>query len=260
MEITALVAILEELAPLRLAGSWDNVGLLLQGTRPVEHIGLCVDLTGPVASELLDAGVDAIVSYHPPIFNGLKRLTQSDPRSATLLALIRAGVHVYSPHSALDAARDGMADWLVSAFPGPKDVRPIEPDLIEPHLGAGRRFVCDAHTLDQACERVLAHLGLDHVRASGQRGGLIASVAVCPGAGGALFEGLRDVDLLLTGEMRHHDVLACQERGVAVILTDHTHTERGFLPLFGRVLAARTGCTVTVSTTDDDPLRVVSVG
>ena len=72
-----------------------------------------------------------------------------------------------------------------------------------------------------------------------------------------MFASVSDVDLLLTGEMRHHDVLARQERGVAVILTDHTHTERGFLPIFGARLARLTGCRVTVSACDADPLRIV---
>lgn len=256
MQFAELQLALEELAPLRLAGGWDNVGLLLEGTRAIRTVGLCVDLTGPVADELLARDVDAIVSYHPPIFGGLKRLTSSTPRSRTLLALIRQGVHVYSPHSALDAARDGMADWLVEAFPGATGVEPIAPDLEDPALGGGRRFALEPTRLDDLAARIRVHLGLSHVRVSGRADQQITSAAVCPGAGGSLFEGLDGVELLLTGEMRHHDVLARQEQGVAVILTDHTNTERGFLPVVAERLVRRTGLAVVVSTVDADPLQV----
>lgn len=256
LALCEFLARLEAHAPLRLAGSWDNVGLLVQGTGDIARVGLCVDLTGPVAEELLAAEVDAIISYHPPIFAGLSRLVEARPRSRTLLSLIRAGVHVYSPHSALDAAADGMGDWLVEAFPGVRDCAPIAADELDPRLGAGRRFTCAPIALDELVERIRTHLGLAHLRVSGDGSQRVRSAAVCPGAGGSLFEAVHDVDLLLTGEMRHHDVLARREAGVAVVLTDHTNTERGFLPRLGARLAAE-GLEVVVSAVDADPLRVV---
>lgn len=249
---------LETIAPLRLAGSWDNVGLLLEGTREVRRVGVTIDLTWPVMEELLDADVDAILCYHPPIFSGLKRLVRSVPRSRTLLEVLRRGVHVYAPHSALDAARDGMADWLLRPFGELVEVRPIEPDGEDPTLGAGRiATLATPGPLRQWIGGVRRHLGLEHVRVAGDDGCLVRSVAVCPGAGGSLFQGVR-ADLLLTGEMRHHDVLEQVERGGAVMLTDHTNTERGFLAIYAERVREVCGVDVVVSVRDQDPLRVVS--
>jgi putative NIF3 family GTP cyclohydrolase 1 type 2 len=59
---------------------------------------------------------------------------------------------------------------------------------------------------------------------------LIESVAVCPGAGGSLLAELEGMDLVLTGELRHHDQLALSGRGTWVVMTGHTSTERGYLP------------------------------
>lgn len=245
---------LESIAPLRLAGSWDNVGLLIEGTRSIRRIGLAIDLTGPVAEELLSADVDLIVSYHPPIFGGVKRLTRATPRSRTLLALIRAGVHVYSPHTALDAAEEGMGDWLIE--PLGSSAEPIAPDLLEPSVGAGRKLVLKPRPLGEIAAAYRAHLGLDHVRVAGREDQLIASAAVCPGAGGSLFEGLTGIDLYVTGEMRHHDVLARLEEGSAVLLTDHTNCERGYLPRLAERLREGTGLDVVVSGLDADPLAI----
>jgi dinuclear metal center YbgI/SA1388 family protein len=111
-----------------------------------------------------------------------------------------------------------------------------------PGAGAGRRAELAAPTtLDLLVERVKARLGVPTLRVAASerhaRGEPIAVAAVCPGAGGSLFERVSGVDLLLTGELRHHDVLARVTSGTSVLLAEHTTTERGFLSEFARRLA-----------------------
>ena len=78
---------------------------------------------------------------------------------------------------------------------------------------------------------------------------------MCPGAGGSLFKSLPNPDLLVTGEMSHHDVLAHVEKGTAVILTEHTRCERGFLKiLFEEYLSQALSVTVVLAQSDDDPM------
>ena len=255
MNLDEVVVALDAVAPLRLAGSWDNVGVLIDGERPIHAIGVCVDLTEPVLDELLAAGSDLIVAYHPPWFAPLKRLRASVPREQTLLRLIRAGIHLYSPHSALDAARGGMADWLLEPF-AVTEVAPITPDPLDPTVGAGRIARCVAPVaLADLIGPVRRHLGLEAVRVAGDEARPLRSIAVCPGAGGSLFERAR-ADLLLTGELGHHAVLAQVERGGAVLLTDHTHTERGYLPRYAARITAATGLPTRVAAACADPLRI----
>ena len=94
-------------------------------------------------------------------------------------------------------------------------------------------------------------------RASGR--GPHADRGGVPGRRGSLFEALRaPVDLLVTGELRHHDILAHVAAGTTVVVTDHTNTERGYLPRFAAQLrAAMPEVVVTVSTVDADPLQPV---
>ena len=258
--IDHLVTVLETIAPLDGAGDWDNVGLLLRGDRPVRTVGVTIDLAPPVWDELSDC--DAIVAYHPPIFRGLKRLDGRTPLQRTLLAALRAGVHIYAPHTALDAARNGMGDWLATAFAPPdqlSNLRPIQPATHDPTVGVGRRAELPTpRPLRALLPRIKAHLGLSHVRVAGDLDAPRCSFAVCPGSGGSVFRGLSDVHILLTGEMGHHEVLAHVAAGGAVVLTDHTNCERGYLPHYAaRIRAALPGVEVRVSTTDHDPLRVV---
>ena len=114
--LTDVLTLLERMAPLELAEKWDNAGLLLEPsvarTRPIARLFLCIDLEERVLDEALAARADFIFAYHPPIFRGLKRLRASAPEERLLLRALEAGLPVYSPHTALDAARDGVNDWL----------------------------------------------------------------------------------------------------------------------------------------------------
>jgi dinuclear metal center YbgI/SA1388 family protein len=256
-ELADVVDVLERIAPRALAAEWDNVGLLIEGTRPVRRIGLCVDLTEAVWEELRGADVDLVVAYHPPIFAGLKRMTERSPTSRVVLSVVRSGVHVYSPHTALDAAADGMADWLVQALGPLASAEPITPSREDPRVGEGRiGTLAEPVALDEAVSRIKDHLGLERLRVAGGVA-TVRKVAVCPGAGGQVLDRARQPDLVLTGELRHHDVLRWVGAGAAVVLTDHTNSERGFLPLLaGRLRSALPGLDVRLSEVDADPLSI----
>jgi dinuclear metal center YbgI/SA1388 family protein len=138
-----VVGLLEECAPLRHAESWDNVGLLLaplsdrlDATRPpsVRRALLCIDLTDAVLDEALGGGFDLVIAYHPPLFRPIKRLRPAVPGERRFIALARAGVAVYSPHTALDAAPNGVNDWLAGGV-GPGEVRPLaQAEALDPAL------------------------------------------------------------------------------------------------------------------------------
>ena len=271
--LAAVLRHLEALLPLEHAAAWDNVGLLLEppvaesAARPVRAILLTIDLTEPVLDEALGAGADLIVAYHPPIFAGLRSLTLADPRQRTLLRAIHRGVAVYSPHTAGDAAPGGVTDWLASGLGPLATSAPIEPARGPsgplPDTGAGRTVTLGTPTsLDVIVERIKHHLGLERVRVAAssrhRAGAPIERCAVCPGSGGSLFEALTGIDLYLTGELRHHDVLAKVEAGSSVLLTDHTNCERGYLPVLAARLSERLGDVVSigVARSDRDPLSV----
>ena len=81
MKLVEIVQRLEKIAPLRFAGSWDNVGLLIDPGAPEKEINTLFvtnDLTENVMAEAMDKASNKglmIVSYHPPIFRPLKRIS-----------------------------------------------------------------------------------------------------------------------------------------------------------------------------------------
>ena len=77
MKLKEIVDRIEQFAPPSLAGSWDNVGLLIEPQTPmnITKILLTNDLTEEVMKECLDKSANMILSYHPPIFKPLKKIT-----------------------------------------------------------------------------------------------------------------------------------------------------------------------------------------
>ena len=111
--VAAIVEYLERFAPPALAAEWDNVGLLL-GERgaAVERALTCLTVTPEVAAEAVGDRAQLLVTHHPIFFRPVKRLTADTPEGAMLLSLARAGVAVYSPHTAFDNTRGGINELL----------------------------------------------------------------------------------------------------------------------------------------------------
>src|SRR4051794_34386457 len=96
--VADLVQALQLIAPLVWAADWDNVGLLLgDSAAAVRRVMTCLTVTPESAVEAIDAGADLIVSHHPVLFRQVKRLTTATAEWRMLLALLRAGIAVYSP-------------------------------------------------------------------------------------------------------------------------------------------------------------------
>ena len=115
------------IAPLNLAQSWDNVGLLA-GDESQECTGimLCIDLTESVIAEALRRKANLLLAYHPPLFKPIGRLTATSTGTDRLIFLaISKGIAVYSMHTALDAAAGGTNDVLADLC-GLSNVEPFE--------------------------------------------------------------------------------------------------------------------------------------
>lgn len=131
MKLKDLLTMFNAVAPEYLAEGWDKVGLHV-GPReqPVTDGLICIDLTHAVIDEAIELRYQLIVAYHPPIFAPLQRLTDDGPWSQTrMVRCVREGLAVYSPHTALDAARGGMNDWLCEGI-GQGVAKPIEPTSV----------------------------------------------------------------------------------------------------------------------------------
>ncbi|KAK2003994.1 NGG1p interacting factor 3 [Colletotrichum falcatum] len=270
---------------------WDNVGLLLGNIEVLETrkaknpvVLLTNDLTYAVAEEAIQKKASVIVSYHPFIFSGLKSITTKDPQQATLLLLAANGIAVYCPHTAVDAAPNGLNTWLgdivsggsVSSSTATPATRTVINPLPSPapagFEGSGYGLLCTFHqpeSLADIISRVASRIGMrrvmvaspDPARLSTVR---VGAVAVCAGSGWDVVKNAA-AEVIVTGEMTHHNALKAVQEGKTVITVFHSNSERGYLtevmkPLLEQELEGKeAGVQVLVSEADRDPFNIVDV-
>lgn len=136
MKIKDIAEKIEKIAPLDLAQDWDNVGLLIgDPQRNAKNILLTIDITKEVLAEAGKLKTDLIISYHPVIWDGLKKITPD----SIVYNLMRADIAVFSIHTALDAAKDGVNDGLAEIV-GIVNGRPIG-DYVDNPAGDNYKLV-----------------------------------------------------------------------------------------------------------------------
>lgn len=263
MKLHQVLEILDELTPLRYAESWDNVGLIVgDPDAEISRALVTVDYSAAVADEARSEGAQLVIAYHPPMFAAVKRV----PHTAPWADAVRRGIALYSMHTALDVALAGTNDFLADACGvDASGRRPLKafaprPGAIEPQgIGLGRVGDIAPESLAKVVARLKATLDLEHVLVAGSLDAAVRRVAVAVGAGGELLgEAIRErADLLVTGEIRHHDALSALHRGVAVVATLHSNSERAATRAYASRLASRLeGILVTFSQQDADPFVV----
>lgn len=265
MKLQAVLQGLQNFAPTTLAEKWDNVGLLVDpiSEAPVKNILLTNDLTEEVVEEAISLNTQLIITYHPNIFEGLKSVSSRSWKERVVINCIKNQIAVFSPHTSWDAINGGINDWLAKALPIIDSVV-IVPSLTDPTVGSGRKYkLSTSLTIKDAVEKIKLHIGIPHVRLALAKNKTmednIKSVAVCVGSGSSVLKGVWS-DLYLTGEMLHHDILDATQKGIHVVLCNHSDSERGFLKEFKTILQEdilHNDVQVFVSKCDRDPLQTV---
>jgi len=268
------------MAPLHLAESWDNVGLLV-GDRgaPVVRIMTCLTITPDVVEEAVQRRVDLIVVHHPLPFKPLAKITTDSTVGSLLLGLIAGEVAVYSAHTAFDSAASGINQSWAKEL-GATEIRPLNPAdsqiaNIKEHdlsssddalVGGGRcATLAGPLTLGQLAVAAAKVCGAQDVRVVGS-GQAIWKVAIACGSGGSFLQAAVacGCQAMITGEATFHTCLEAQAVGMDLVLVGHFSSERFAMErLASDLLTAIVGngseCDVFASTADVNPLRTIVI-
>ena len=226
MKIKEIVSALERFAPLPLQDGFDNAGLQV-GLTEVECTGalLCLDVTEEVLDEAIALGCNLVVSHHPLIFKGLKRLTGEGYVQRCVMKALKHDIVVFSAHTNLDNAVNGV-NFRIAQKIGLTDVKVLEPRSGEwPEAGAGvigklSKYMGEEEFL-QHIKRTFQVACVKHTAYTGRS---IKTVALCGGAGAFLMNRAIEcgADAFVTGEIKYHDYF-----GVAddILLAEIGHYE-----------------------------------
>lgn len=217
--IVEIYDFIDKIAPFNTAMDFDNVGILVKCKDQIKSILVSLDITSDTIEEAKQLDAQLIISHHPVIFNPLRKICYDD----ISFQLVQNGISAICAHTNLDMAREGVNDCLALKL-GLENIRPLEfynnipcaligdfPDETEPDRFA--LFV----------KKMLNCKGIRLVRGSVP----IKTVGLCSGAGGEfLFSAIRlGASAFVTGEVKHHEILAAKQFGITLIEAGHFYTE-----------------------------------
>ena len=205
-KVRDVVKVIEEFAPLGIQESWDNSGLCIGSPdAPVSSVLLGLDCTPELVDEAVSCGADMIVTHHPLIFSGLKKISPDDQVGEAVIKAIRAGISIYAAHTNADKVLAGVSGAMASRL-GLENVTILEED----GEGTGLGVVGDLPeplTAAEAAALVKERFGLKAMRSSRPVEGRISRVAMCGGSGGSLIPAARrsGAQLYISGDISYHN-------------------------------------------------------
>ena len=220
--------------------SYDNSGFLV-GDPESEYTGtlIALDITSATVDEAIDNGLSLIVSHHPLIFNGLKRITNDNADGKMITRLIKNDISVYAAHTNLDNLPWGVNGILAQKL-GLIDCHILRP--LESDSQAIKQSSNQANSIGAGMVRILPHPTpvMDFLRLVKERLALpvirtsqfdnhnseliIEKVAICGGSGVFLIPDAiaAEADIFLTGDLKYHDFQKATDK---TVLADIGHYE-----------------------------------
>lgn len=235
MRCSEIFEYLKNLYPIELAMDWDNSGFLLgRSDKEVKNVLVVLDITNEVLEYAGAKDIDLIVSHHPIIFSALKRVTDETLLGNYILKILKNDICVIAIHTNFDIAKGGMAD-ICSERLGLSNTCVFERINVcdEEELGIGK--IGDLKkdmSLDELIKLVKTKFDLSHVSVFGRENinSNIRRVAISPGSGKGMYKyAVKRADVLITGDITHHDGLDAANDGVCIIDATHYGLEHLFI-------------------------------
>ena len=127
-KISEIITCIEQMAPLSYQESWDNSGVQVGNPeQEVKAVLLCVDITEATIDEAISRGANLIISHHPLIFRGVKRLTGRSYIERVIIKAIQHDVVLYSAHTNMDKCLGGV-NFRIAQKLGLKNIHVLAPE------------------------------------------------------------------------------------------------------------------------------------
>lgn len=259
-----IIEVIERNYSSKYAMEWDNVGLLAgRDNKEVKRIYIALDATDEVIEDAVRAGADMLVTHHPLIFNGLKRINNQDFMGRRLIQLIANDISCYSMHTNYDVC--GMADLSAEKM-GFENAEVLEITFEEGEnqgkicMGIGKvADVSEEITLSECCDVVKKAFSLSNVKVFGELDRKVKRIAICPGSGKSVIgEAIKKhADVLVTGDIGHHEGIDSVAQGLSIIDAGHYGIEHIFIEDMERYLKNYLSGVEIISAPISHPFQIV---
>lgn len=226
MKIIEIIQEIEKFAPLKHQESYDNSGIQIgDSQQEVTGVLICVDVTEEVLQEAIEKGCNLILSHHPLIFRGIKKVIPSDSLGRIIFKAIENKIAIYSSHTNMDKAPQGVS-YQTAIQLGIQVERPLVPETEDPQFGLGivGTLAEEMKMVDFLAE-VKRKLKLGHIRHTDiPQDKSVKKIALC---GGSAFEFYKDAitaeaDLYLTADIKYHQYFEPENK---IVIADIGHYE-----------------------------------
>ena len=216
---------INEFAPFENALSFDNCGLLIgEAEQEIKNAILSLDITKSVVEEAKNLNANLIISHHPIIFKPISEIKLS----GAISLLCKNDINAICAHTNLDIANKGVNFHLAKKL-NIQGTTPLSYEEGKP-LGLignlNHEFECK-----EFAEYVKESLGFKGVRYTEPKNKKIKTAAVCSGSGGEFYKKSHEkgADVIVTGEIKHSQIIAANELGIMVVDAGHYKTENVIL-------------------------------
>ena len=225
-----IMKVIEATYPKHAALEWDNVGLLVGRTeKEVKKIYVALDATDEVIEQAVAANADMLITHHPLLFSPLKKITDEHFIGSRVVKLLQHDISYYAMHTNYDVC--GMAD-ISAAILGLDGAETLEVTDKESMEGIGKVGDFSGPMSLQSCgEFIKEKFQLDSVKVFGDLSSTVQRVAICPGSGKGMTELAleKNADVLVTGDIGHHEGIDAVAQGLAIIDAGHYGLEHIFI-------------------------------
>ena len=224
MKVKDIVKVIEDFAPLSVQEGWDNCGLCVGSPEDeVSSVLLALDCTPELVDEAVSCGADMIVTHHPLIFSGLKRITPDDLVGAAVIKAVKAGISIYAAHTSADKVLEGVSGAMAARL-GLVNVKVLADESEGVGLGAVGDLL-QPLTSQQAIELVKERFGLKCLKTSKPIDGMITRVAMCGGSGASLIGEAQKsgAQLYISGDISYHNYFT--REGFMIMDVGHYESE-----------------------------------
>ena len=224
MKVKDVIAVIEEFAPLSIQEGWDNSGLCVGSPEAeVSSVLFALDCTETLVDEAVECGANMIITHHPLIFSGLKKISPEDQVGAAVIKAIKNGIAIYAAHTNADKVMAGVSGAMAAKL-GLTDVAILDEDGEGTGLGVVGNLP-EPMTSDQVIDLVKEKFGLKMLKSSKPLEGLISRVAMCGGSGGSLIGAAKSsgAQLYISGDISYHNFFTSE--GFMIMDIGHYESE-----------------------------------
>ena len=235
MKVSDIIGAIEEFAPASAQESWDNTGLCIGS--PSDEVGevlLGLDCTPSLVDEAKALGANMIVTHHPLIFKGLRRISGDDPVGEAVMKAVRAGIAVYAAHTSADKVPGGVS-WAMAERLSLSGCEVLDPESDGIGLGVVGNLPAPVSGRE-AVDLVKESFGLTALRSSKPVEGPVKRVAVCGGSGASLIGAAEraGAQLFVTADVSYHNFFTPE--GFMVMDIGHFESEVGIVSILFSII------------------------